>query len=195
MAASEAQHGNRVLHLHTGRTHPVDGGPEPVDQGAGEIGIAFAAAGPGSLAGAALVGRMGRRLGVGRTIWVMQLLTGVSRLMIPLAVVATVPGGSLAVLAASNFLLGFARTVFNVTQVSLRVGITPDDLHGRMNATIRFLMWSVTPFGAFAGGILAASTIGLTATLWLAGTGVTLAVVPFLASELRTIREIRGPAG
>lgn len=162
--------------------------------GPAEIGVAFAAGGPGALVGAAMVGAMGRRLGVGTTIWTMQVVTGLSRLMIPLAAVAGIPGGPLAVLATSNFVLGFARTAFNVTQVSLRVGITPDHLQGRMNATIRFLMWSVTPFGAFAGGILAASAFGVTATLWLAGAGVTVAVVPFLARELRNVREIEAPA-
>jgi predicted MFS family arabinose efflux permease len=153
-----------------------------------EIGLTFAAAGPGSLLAATAVGRLGRGLGIGTTIWSMQVLTGVARLLIPLA--AVLPGGALLALAVSNFLLGFARTAFNVTQVSLRVGITPDRLQGRMNATMRFVMWSVTPFGALAGGLLAATALGLTGTLWLAGVGVLAAFVPFLAPPIRTVREL-----
>jgi predicted MFS family arabinose efflux permease len=157
--------------------------------GPAEIGLAFAAGGPGSLLAAATVGWLGRPLGVGTTIWTMQVLTGISRLLVPVAAIAA-PGAALAILALSNFLLGFARTAFNVTQVSLRVAITPDHLHGRMNATIRFLMWSVTPVGALVGGILAATVLGLTGTMVLAGVGVLAAVVPFLAPSLRTVREI-----
>jgi MFS family permease len=153
-----------------------------------DLGLVLAAGGPGALLGAVAVGRLGRRLGVGPTIALMQVLTGVSRLLIPLA------GGpawvALLVLGASEFLLGFVRTAFNVTQVSLRLAITADRLHGRVNATIRFLMWCVTPIGALAGGLIATSALGLRGTLLMAGVGVLVAVVPLLARPLRTIRTI-----
>ena len=55
-----------------------------------------------------------------------------------------------------QFLLGFARPVFNINQLSLRQSITPDRLQGRVNATMRFIMWGVTPVGAILGGILGA---------------------------------------
>jgi MFS family permease len=153
-----------------------------------EIGLVFAAVGPGALVGAVVVGRLDRWIGVGPSLAWLQVLTGVSRLMIPLAIG---PGaGSLALLVASNFLLGLVRTAFNVSQVSLRVAMTPDHLHGRLNATIRFLMWSVTPFGALAGGLLASTGLGLVGTFWIAGFGVLAAFVPFLQRPLRTIRRI-----
>ena len=135
--------------------------------------------------------RMGKHLGVGRTIVVTQVLTGVARLMIPLA------GGptwlAVAVLAASEFLLGFVRIAFNVTQVSLRLAITEDRMHGRVNATMRFVMWGVTPFGALAGGALATTAIGLRGTLFVAGVGVLAATLPLLVQPLRSIRAI--PSG
>jgi predicted MFS family arabinose efflux permease len=155
------------------------------------VGIVFAAGGPGALLGALVVGRLGRTFGVGPTIAMSQLLTGVARLLIPLA------GGpiwlAVTVLVASEFLLGFVRIVFNVTQVSLRVAITPDRMHGRVNATMRFVMWSVTPFGALTGGLLAATALGLRGTIALAGVGILAATLPLLAPGLRTIR--RMPSG
>lgn len=68
----------------------------------------------------------------------MQVLTGVARLLIPLA-------GGPAWLAITPdrmpaLLLGFTRTIFNVSQVSLRLAITPDRMHGRVNTTMRFVM-------------------------------------------------------
>ena len=153
-----------------------------------ELGLVFAAGGPGALLGAVAVGWLGRRVGVGPTIVWMQVLTGVSRLLIPLA------GGPawlvLLVLGGSEFLLGFVRTAFNVTQVSLRLAMTADRLHGRVNATIRFLMWCVTPFGALAGGLIATTALGLRGTLLMAGIGVFVAFVPLLAQPLRTVRTI-----
>ena len=156
--------------------------------GPADIGIVLAAGGPGALVGAVLVERFDRGLGVGPVLFWSQVLTGVSRVLIPLA-----PGAgrlALVVLAASTFLLGLARTSFNVTQVSLRIALTPDHLHGRVTASIRFLMRSITPLGALAGGFLASTTFGLHHTMLLAGIGVLTSAFPFLSRSLRSVREI-----
>lgn len=148
----------------------------------------FAAGGPGALLGAVVAERLGARLGIGPTIVAMQVLTGVARLLIPLA------GGpawlAIATLAASELLLGFTRTIFDVSQVNLRLAITPDRMHGRVNATMRFVMWGATPFGALTAGLLATTVLGLPGTLAVAAVGVLCAFVPFLARELRSVRTI-----
>jgi predicted MFS family arabinose efflux permease len=92
------------------------------------LGLVLAAAGPGSLLGALLSNRLPSRLGLGRTLIAAQVVTGLSRLLIPLAVG---PFGSPAIiLAASTFLLGVARPIFNVNQLSLRQALTADRLQG-----------------------------------------------------------------
>jgi predicted MFS family arabinose efflux permease len=154
---------------------------------AATIGFVFAAAGPGSFAGSILASRVSKRLGVGSTIVAGQALTGITRLLIPAALIAGSPVGHAVILGLSMFLLGLARSVFNITQVSLRVAITPDRMHGRLNATMRFVMWAVTPAGALAGGLLASTTLGLEGTLTIAGIGVLAATLLFLAPGLRTI--------
>jgi predicted MFS family arabinose efflux permease len=159
--------------------------------GPAEIGITIAVGGPGALLGSLLVGWLGRRVGVGRSIARLQVATGLARLLIPLAG----PGaGALVLLGLSNFLMGLIRTAFNVTQVSLRVAMTEERLHGRVNATIRFVMWGVTPLGALAGGWLAAS-FGVRETLVVASIGTLFAFVPFTVRELRAIRSMPLPAG
>src|SRR5262249_30562060 len=126
------------------------------------LGIVVALGGPGALLGSLATARITKRFGVGPTIVWMQILTGLSRLMIPLA------GGSLPLvltfLMLGEFLWGLARPIFNITQVSLRQSVTPDRLQGRVNASIRFVMWGVTPFGALIGGVLGA-VIGLRVTM------------------------------
>jgi Transmembrane secretion effector len=154
---------------------------------AATIGLVFAAAGPGSFIGAVLATHAATRFGVGRAIWGGQVLTGLSRLLVPAALLVGAPWSRAVVLAGSMFLLGVARSVFNINQVSLRLSITPDRMHGRLNATMRFVMWGVTPFGALAGGFLAASGLGITGTLVVAGVGVLAATVPFLAPGLRSL--------
>jgi predicted MFS family arabinose efflux permease len=152
------------------------------------IGLVLAAGGPGSFVGSLLATRIPARLGLGRTIWGAQILTAAARLLIPLA-----GGGALlsaGTLAASMFVLGLVRTVFNVNQVSLRLAITEDRMHGRLNATMRFVMWGVTPFGALAGGLLATTALGIQGTLVLAGLGTLVATAPFLLPAIRDLRAI-----
>jgi MFS family permease len=163
--------------------------------GPAEIGLVFAAGGPGAFVGALTVERLGRRLGVGRLILSSQVVTGIARLLIPAAALAGSGAGAVAVMAASAFVLGLVRTTFNISQVSLRVAITEDRMHGRINATMRFIMWGVTPFGALAGGLLAATGLGLKGTLVVAGVGVLLAFLPLLVPALRTVREIPSAVG
>ncbi len=59
------------------------------------LGLIVAAGGPGALLGSLLSSRVPARLGLGRTLVTAQILTGVSRLLIPLAL------GSPAVAATS----------------------------------------------------------------------------------------------
>jgi predicted MFS family arabinose efflux permease len=139
------------------------------------LGLLLAAAGPGVFLGAVVAGPVARRLGIGPTIAHMQTLTGVSRLVVAAAALVE-PGVAFAILLLSEFLLGVARPVFNVNQLSLRQAITPHELQGRMNASIRFLMWVATPVGAVAGGVLG-GILGLPSVIAIAGLGTLLAAV------------------
>ncbi len=76
--------------------------------------------------------------------------------------------------------------MYNISQVSLRLRITPDHTHGRVNATMRLPMCSVTPAGALPGGALA-STVSLRVTLLAAATGLLLAYAAAAYSPLRTV--------
>jgi predicted MFS family arabinose efflux permease len=129
---------------------------------------------------------LARRIGIGPTIVWTQVLTGIACFATPLA------GGPIwlaaAILGVGEFLLGIARTVFNITQLSLRQAITPDRLQGRVNATMRFMMWGVTPVGALAGGLLG-TAIGLRPALLVAAIGVLAAFAWVAFSAVATLRE------
>jgi len=77
--------------------------------------------------------------------------------------------------------------------VALRQAITPDRMLGRMNATMRLIVWGTVPIGALLGGILG-STIGLQAALWVSAIGSFLGFLPVFFSPVRQLREIPAQA-
>ena len=151
----------------------------------GTIGLAFALGNVGFLLGAFVSARVARRLGIGRTIVGSAILFGFG--WFPAALMTRETAFPLLVL--SMFMGGFGGTVYNVNQVSLRQSITPDRMQGRMNATMRFMVWGTIPIGSFVGGILG-GTIGLRPTLWLAALGSLLAFISPLFSPVRTLERI-----
>ncbi|HEV2369542.1 MAG TPA: MFS transporter, partial [Acidimicrobiales bacterium] len=149
----------------------------------GLIGLVLAAGGAGGVAAALAAGAIALRIGGARA-----TLAGIGAtaggLLLPLAA----PGARTAFFAGGLVLLGFGSVLYNVNQVSFRQRLCPPALLGRMNATMRFVVWGVMPIGAVVGGSIA-SAIGLRPTLWLAAAGQTLAIGWLLASPLRRTRD------
>lgn len=141
------------------------------------VGLAFAAGGLASLAGSSSAAAVERRLGGGATLIITQVLTGLSFLAIPLALL----GAPALVLAAAQALLGYQRAIFNVIQVSFRQALTPDHLQGRMHATIRTVIWGVYPVGALLGGAFG-DRAGLAAAI-VAGGLLSLGSAAFLVER------------
>jgi hypothetical protein len=79
--------------------------------------------------------------------------------------------------------------VFSVNAVSLRQAITPDRLLGRVNGTMRFIVWGSRPVGSLIGGFLG-SLIGLPMTLVVGAFGMLLAFVPLLVSPIPRLRSV-----
>jgi MFS family permease len=152
---------------------------------AGAIGVALAIGNVGFLVGAFAAERIARRVGIGRTIVGSAVLFGLAGFAYPLATRAT----AVALLVAGGLLFGFGGVVYNVNQVSLRQAITPGRMQGRMNATMRFMVWGTMPLGALVGGALGGS-IGLRPTLWIAAAGGLVAFVPPLFSPVRRLASI-----
>lgn len=147
------------------------------------IGLAFSVGSVGAPLGALLATRTSRALGVGRTI-VLSAALGCSGLLVALAP----PSHPVPFLVAATFIGGIG-VIYNITQVSLRQAICPPAFQGRMNATIRFLVWGTIPLGNVLGGALGA-TVGLRATMVIGSLGTLLAVLPVAFSPVRSLRTI-----
>jgi len=152
---------------------------------AGTIGLIFTVANVGVLLGAVTSERLGRWIGVGPTIVWSAFLSSFS-----LVAVALAPREAPVPWIIAGFFIGAATAViYNVNQVSLRQAITPERMLGRMNATMRFIVWGTIPIGAMAGGILG-GVIGLHATIWVGAIGSFLGFLPVFFSQVRTLERI-----
>ncbi|HEY43555.1 MAG TPA: MFS transporter [Anaerolineae bacterium] len=161
---------------------------QEVGIGAGLLGLIFAVGSVGFLVGALLPGWIVRRFGWGPGIMMGLLLVGLSDLLVPLVSGSVVVAVAVVVLMTAQFFFGLGLVIFNAGQVSLRQAMTPDELQGRMNATMSFIAGAVVPLGGLLGGALG-ETIGLRPTLLLAALGEILSVLWLLLSPMRSQRE------
>ena len=151
----------------------------------GVIGLITSTTAIGGLIGSLVASRIADLLGQGPTIWVSVLVSAPAGFVVPFVH----RDWSLGLLAVAQMLFWATVVVYNITQVSFRQGLTPPELLGRMNATMRFMVWGTMPLGAFIGGILG-STIGVRETLLVAAIGMSFAWLPVFLSPLRTMREL-----
>ena len=152
---------------------------------AATIGLILSLATVGTLGGALMATRIARRFGIGPTIVSLAALSGIGFLFFPLA------RGSYAIpfIVAGQLLYNFSAMGMNINGISLVQAITPDRMLGRTNASRRFVVWGVMPFGGLIGGALG-SALGLRAALWIGAIGCSLAFVALLPSPLRRIRVV-----
>jgi hypothetical protein len=151
----------------------------------GIIGLISSAAAAGGLAGALGATRFAARLGQGPAIWISVTMAAPCAFAAPFAQ----RNWTLGLLAVAEAGLGASFVLYNITQVSFRQGLCPPGLLGRMNATMRFLVWGTLPLGGAIGGILG-TVIGVRATLLVAAIGGAGAFLPVYLSPLRRMRAL-----
>jgi MFS family permease len=148
-----------------------------------EIGVAFAIGGVGSILGALTAMRVTNRLGVGRIIVLGIVLSGVT-----ISLYFAAPDTAFYVLSGSFFINGIGVLWYNIPQVSYRQSVVSAEIQGRMNATMRTIVWGVVPIGGLLGGILG-EVSGVHATIGLMTVLGALAFLFVLLSPVRQIKE------
>jgi len=150
-----------------------------------QIGLTFSAGAVGGLLGAATTTRFAKYFGDGRSIVLGAGLIIPYAALVPLSAL----GVPLLLMPLSVFGISYAVVLYNIVQLSFRQRLCPIPLLGRMNASIRFLVYGTMPLGGLAGGALGA-WLGVLPTLWIAALGSILAFLPVLLSPLRTMRDL-----
>ncbi|MDV9178013.1 MFS transporter, partial [Streptomyces sp. W16] len=136
-------------------------------------GLVLAVGAVGGLLGAGLAGRLAAAFDTTRLLRGSVVLTAAPMALLPLA-----HADWRMLLYGTGTFLGYAGMgVYNVTQVGLRQLLCPEELRGRMNATMRFLMWGAMPLGGILGGFVGES-LGIRTELWTTVVVMALAAFP-----------------
>ena len=130
-------------------------------------GVLIATLGVGGLLGAVIGPRLVLSLGSGSTL----RLTLVAQIFLTALFGFT---SNVYVVAGLLFLYGFLITAWNIVAVSLRQGLTPDEIRGRVAGASRLLAWGAQPLGALLGGLIA-SAFGLRAPFFVASLAFVIA--------------------
>ncbi|MET4059424.1 MFS family permease [Arthrobacter sp. UYP6] len=154
-------------------------------------GLLFTVGGVATLTGASFASRAGERFGSGPTIAVSRALYPLAWTLLVLAPAGsgTQPDIGAMVLVFSAFALqGFAGGLENANEMSLRQGLTPDVLLGRVNGIMRSANRTFGAIGAVVGGATSMLLGERTALVLIIGV-FTIALVIAIASPLRTARD------
>ncbi|KDP92297.1 MULTISPECIES: MFS transporter [Clavibacter] len=142
-------------------------------------GAILAVSGVAMLVGATAAPRLGARFGAGRTIIAARAAYPFAWAAIAVATFGSGTGAPLATVATlfvAFAVQGAAAGCENANEMSLRQTVTPDELLGRMNGTMRSANRTLAAAGAVGGGALM-STVG-------GGPALLVVVVVFLAAAV-----------
>ena len=158
----------------------------------GRIGLLYAASALGAFVGSLLLGRLQRRLPVGRL-----TLTGFTATTLLVVAWGTTTNWVLGL--ATLFALDLVDSIVVLNGIVVRQSITPMRLQGRVNTTARVIAWGGAPLGAAVGGAIAGAW-RIDAALYICAAAVGLALVAGLLSGVARlgmladlIREAHGP--
>ncbi|MBW9095720.1 MFS transporter [Microbacterium jejuense] len=151
------------------------------------FGIVFSLSAVGGLVGAVATPRIIARVGEARAIPISAAAFSLAPLFLP--AISLVPAFAFPLLVVQGFIMSFTILLYNITQVTFRQRITPPRLLGRMNASIRFVVWGVMPIGALLAGALG-TWIGTVPTIWIAAVGELLAGLFVIIGPFWTMRDL-----
>lgn len=159
---------------------------QDIGLGPAAIGIITALGGAGSFVGAAVAGRLAKRIGLGPSMLLGLLGLSIGSALIPLA-----PSG--AILLGAIFLIGqqvigdSAGTVYDILETSLTQSIVDGRVLGRVNATVGLFTTLLALVGSIGGGIVA-EVFGLRAAMAVGVIGGATSVAFIWFSPIRTLR-------
>ncbi len=156
-----------------------------LDLGALGFGLLLALAGVGAVVGASYAERLGDAFGAGR----VSIACIVGNALAWALVASSPDGGALTwvVFGVGQLVLGVSMGAENANTLGYRQSVTPDELQGRMNTTMRSINRAMVVVGAPLGGLLADS-VGLRPVLYVAAAGFLLVAAGLALTPFRDAR-------
>ena len=151
------------------------------------MGVVFSLGAVGGLLGAIATPHIVARVGEARAIPLSAIGCSLAALVLPVA--AITPAFAFPLLVVQSFVLSFLVLLYNITQVTFRQRITPPRLLGRMNASVRFVVWGVMPLAALLAGGLG-TWLGVIPTMWIGAIGQLLAAGFVLFGPFWSLRSL-----
>lgn len=158
-----------------------------LDLGALVFGLVLAMGGVGGFLGALLASAAGRRFGVGGAVLAGRTLSALAWL----AVLVLPASENIAIvaipLAIGQFLFGLGMGLEDPNEMGYRQAVAPDQMQGRLNASIRTVNRVMFLIGALVAGGLA-TAFGFRVTIGVSVVVFAIAALIVLLSPLRTAR-------
>ncbi|MGN7313525.1 MFS transporter [Alkalicoccobacillus gibsonii] len=153
------------------------------------LGVTLAVAGIGAVVGSTYSPSIGIKLGVGKAISLARLLYCPAVILIILAhpVHLISETGTLVILMFGQFLYGLAMGIEGPNEMGYRQSITPLQLQGRMNTTMRSINRSMIIIGAPLGGFIAGK-FGSHNVLLISATGLAVCAIWLILSPMRNVK-------
>jgi MFS family permease len=152
----------------------------------GVLGLIFATGGLFSLFASLSAGRLMLKVGIGPLLVVSVLCVAAGQSLITVASAATAFAVGLMLLQQA---MDFPWSIYEITQVSVRQSVTPDEWQGRMNGSFHMLEFGGYLLGALVGAWLG-QALGLRATILAGAIGLAIAALPLALSPVRSMREM-----
>ena len=151
------------------------------------LGVVFSLSAVGGLLGAIATPRIVARIGEARAI----PISAIGFCLVPffLPAISLAPALAFPFLVVDFFLMSFTVLLYNITQVTFRQRITPPRLLGRMNASVRFVVWGVMPISALIAGALG-TWIGVVPALWIGAFGQLFSCLFVVIGPFWSMREL-----
>jgi MFS family permease len=155
----------------------------------GVLGLALGVGAVGSVLGAVVSARIGRRIGIGRA-WITGLIVfPAATILVPVAGPGMPMPLILALLFVAELVSGFGVMILDINGGAMLFARTPDRIRGRANGAFRFVNMGVRPIGAVVGGVLG-GVFGVRETLLVVTVAQLLGVLWLIGSPIPGLREL-----
>lgn len=145
------------------------------------LGVVLSAGAVGGLIGSATATAVARRTRLGPLIVGALAVSTLPMVLVP--AITGEPGVLAIAFMAIFFVVRCGSGVWNVLSLSIRQAVTSNEIRGRMNASMRLLLYGAASLGGLAAGGIGTS-LGLRPALWVAAAGFLVSMVPTFLSPV-----------